>query len=118
MIAEADEWKRNDVKYWDRHYLDWLPRISQGTAFDPPARKTRYIVPIDLPLTDQDACVWPRLLVMVRNEEGKPWHGPYRYLGKTDDEELPYVINGGSDDYIWSQARPATPEEIESMGRK
>ena len=113
--AEADEWRRNDVKYWDGYYLDWRTRLLQGTAFDAAVRKTHYIVPIDPPLTDRDACVWPRILVMVRDHESKPWLGPYRYKGKDDGSAFPFIADSGLDvDRVWKQARRATPEEIEA----
>jgi hypothetical protein len=111
--AEPDEWQRRDVKYWDLYEKDWRPRLSQGTEFDPPVMQTRYIVPIDPPLTDQDACVWPRLLVMVRDIDRYPWIGPYKYLGKTDASYSIDPNNGGCAT-DWKQARPATPAEIEA----
>ena len=113
--AEADEWTRKDVKYWDLYEKDWRPRLSQGTAFDPSGSNTHYIVPIDPPLTDEDACVWPRLLVMVRDHESKPWLGPYCYQGKSDGSAFPFIADSGLDvDRVWKQARRATPEEIEA----
>ena len=111
--ANADEWRRKDVKYWDLNHKDWLWRLSQGIAFDPPVMQTRYIVPIDPPLTDQDAAVWPRLLVMVRDEDRHLWIGPYKYLGKTDASYSIDPNNGGCAT-DWKQARRATPEEIEA----
>ena len=86
---------------------------DQGSPFD--AANTRYIVPIDPPLTDQDACVWPRILVMVRDNEFQPWWGPCPYQGKNDAAEYPFVVNSGKDgDRVWKQARRATPAEIEA----
>ena len=111
--AEPDEWKRTDVKYWSRTFKEWSDRPTQVLAFDPPQAGTIYIVPIDQPLTDQDACVWPRRLVMVRDEDRHPWIGPYKYLGKTDASYSIDPNNGGCAT-DWKQARRATPEEIEA----
>ena len=113
--ANADEWTRTDVKHWDNFFKEWRPRMNQGTAFDPSYCGTRYIIPIDPPLTDKDACVWPRLLVMVRDDDKQEWKGPVCYFGKDDDSDWPFVVffpDRGSEAY--AQARRATPEEIEA----
>lgn len=115
--ANADEWRRKDVKYWDLRHKDWRPRLLQGVAFDPPVMQTRYIVPIDPPLTDEDACVWPRLLVMVRNKFYDTWEGPFQYVGRTNvaDDDIRYSVWDKSGYHRWyTQVRPATPEEIEA----
>ena len=115
-LANADEWTRTDVKFCSSlSAFEWRPRPVQGNPFDGPIHNIRYIVPIDPPLTDQDACVWPRLLVMVRDHESKPWLGPYRYQGKSDDSAFPFIADSGLDvDRVWKQARRATPAEIEA----
>ena len=114
--ATADEWTRNDVQYWDTYRKDWRSRSSQGTAFDPAVMQTRYIVPIDPPLTDKDACVWPRLLVMVRDNDRKPWEGPLELQGVSKHGIFRYATNdpetGVGEAYI--EARRATPAEIEA----
>ena len=113
--AEADEWKRKDVKYWDLYEKGWRPRLSQGTAFDPPVMQTHYIVPVDPPLTDHDACVWPRLRVMVRDESNRDWRGPFEYVCKEDsNSEYSHVVRGQGGRHAWKQARRATPAEIEA----
>jgi hypothetical protein len=113
--AEPDEWQRRDVQFWHETEKSWMERPCMGDPFDPPKCNTRYIVPIDPPLTDEDACVWPRLLVMVRDDEVQPWFGPYQYQGKGDAKEHPFVVNSGKDgDRVWKQARRATTEEIKA----
>lgn len=112
--ANADEWRRRDVKYWDLCHKDWRPRLSQGIAFDPPVMQTRYIVPIDPPLTDEDACVWPRLLVMVRDTSR--WEGPFELQGVSKSGVYRYATNDPRTGICetYRQARRATPEEIEA----
>jgi hypothetical protein len=67
------------------------------------------------PLTDQDACVWPRLLVMVRDEDHEPWRGPVSYLGKSSCQSPRFVVDSKKyGDRVWEQARRATPAEIEA----
>ncbi len=114
--AEPDEWQRRDVKYWDLYEKDWRPRLSQGTEFDPPKFNTRYIVPIDPPLTDEDACVWPRLLVMVRDCESKPWEGPLELQGVSKNGNFRYPTNDPKNGICecYRFARRATPAEIEA----
>ena len=111
--AQKHEYRRNDVQYWEASKSEWRPRPEPGGS--PFYKEIHYIVPIDPPLTDQDACVWPRLRVMVRDHESKPWLGPYRYQGKSDDSAFPFIADSGLDvDRVWKQARRATPEEIEA----
>jgi hypothetical protein len=114
--ANADEWQRKDVKFCSSlSAFEWRLRPAQGIPFDEPIHNVRYIVPIDPPLTDRDACVWPRLLVMVRDADGDDWQGPL-FLLSVNDSSWPfgvackYKIWGGG----WKQARRATPEEIEA----
>ena len=109
--ANADEWRRKDVKLWLQATKEWELRYCQGCPFDKTAE--HYIVPIDPPLTDQDACVVPRLLVMVRDHESDGWFGPYKYLGKSKHGYAVDPDNSGLSP-LWSQARRATPEEIEA----
>jgi hypothetical protein len=113
--ANADDWRRKDVKFWSVNDLQWNDRPAQESKFDAPIHGTRYIVPIDPPLTDEDACVWPRLLVMVRDESDRDWRGPFEYVCKEDcNSEHPYVVRGQEGRHAWKQARRATPEEIEA----
>jgi hypothetical protein len=113
--ANADEWQRKDVQFWHTTEKSWMKRPCMGDPFDPPKCNTHYIVPIDPPLTDRDACVWPRLLVMVRDADGDDWQGPL-FLLSVNDSSWPfgvackYKIWGGG----WKQARRATPAEIEA----
>ncbi len=109
--AEADEWTRKDVKYWDLYEKDWRPRLSQGTAFDPPVMQTHYIVPIDPPLTDQDARDRP--WVMVTDETLGLWVGP-RTLLAAPPKTVRYVVGDSPGVSFWKQARRATPAEIEA----
>jgi hypothetical protein len=110
--ALDNEHCRKDVKLWDKDKKQWAKRLFPSQPF---LNGDRYIVPIDPPLTDHDACVWPRLLVMVRDDELQPWWGPYSYQGKNDAAQYPFVVNSGKDgDRVWKQARRATPEEIEA----
>jgi hypothetical protein len=114
--AEADEWKRTDVKFWKSKDKIWLLRAKSG-PFDEIKTGTRYIVPIDPPLTDEDACVWPRRLVMVRDGKHERWEGPFQYVGKdtASDCTLKYLVWGTDGYHEWyEQARRATPEEIEA----
>jgi hypothetical protein len=116
--AEPDEWQRMDVKFCSSlSAFEWRLRPAQGIPFDKPIHNVRYIVPIDPPLTDHDACVWPRRLVMVRDIDRHPWIGPYKYLGKTDASYSIDPNNGGCAT-DWKQARPATPAEIEAASNK
>lgn len=83
----------------------WKHRTSDGKPY------------VDPPLTDQDACVWPRLLVMVRDKDTEPWRGPFQYVGKdtASDCSLKYMVWGTDGYHEWyEQARRATPEEIEA----
>ena len=59
------------------------------------------------PLTDQDAAVWPRLKVMVRDYSTSKWAGPFDFLGVDDDEE--YLCPNTR----WNFARRCTKEEEE-----
>jgi len=114
--AEPGEWKRKDVKFWSHNSKDWRERSVQGYRFDSPHLGTIYIVPIDPPLTDRDACVWPRLLVMVRDEESKPWRGPVEFHGICPGSGFPFSVMGVHDKLrgIAAYARRATPAEIEA----
>ena len=115
-IAFDYEYDRKDIKIWDFSQKIWVDNLSTGGDFVP---GNIYIVPVDPPLTDEDACVCPRLLVMVRDYSDMPWLGPFQYFGKGDDLAYPFVINGmGKVGNVWKQARRATREEIESMNRK
>jgi len=117
--AEADEWTRRDVKFWLRNVHEvagWQFRLSQGKPFDRAEIGTIYIVPIDPPLTDQDACVWPRLKVMVRDKDDRPWEGPLELQGVSKNGSFRYPTNdpkNGICEY-YRFARRATPEEIEA----
>jgi len=111
-MALDNEHCRKDVKLWDKDKKQWAKRPFPSQPF---LNGDRYIVPIDPPLTDEDACVLPRLKVMVRDDELQPWWGPYPYQGKNDAAEYPFVVNSGKDgDRVWKQARRATPAEIEA----
>jgi hypothetical protein len=114
--ANADEWQRKDVKFCSSlSAFEWRLRPAQGIPFDEPIHNVRYIVPIDQPLTDEDACVWPRLLVMVRDESNRDWRGPFEYVCKEDsNSEYSHVVRGQGGRHAWKQARRATPEEIEA----
>ena len=117
--AEADEWTRNDVQYWDTTEKSWMKRPCMGDPFDSLLCGTRYIVPVDPPLTDQDACVWPRLLVMVRDCNDRDWQGPFEYVCKEDSSsEYLYVVRGNGGRHAWKQARRATPAEIEKASKQ
>jgi hypothetical protein len=105
------------VKFWSVNDLQWNDRPAQESKFDAPIHGTRYIVPIDPPLTDEDACVWPRRLVMVRDGKHERWEGPFQYVGKdtASDCTLKYLVWGTDGYHEWhEQARRATPEEIEA----
>jgi hypothetical protein len=113
------ELTREDLLFWCRDKKVWVGR-SLVTFKIALHKGPFYIVPIDPPLTDQDACVSPRRLVMVRDDESKPWQGPHRYLGRNDEHPFPFVIHSNGDheaEHLWKYARLATPEEIESMNR-
>lgn len=115
--AEADEWTRTDTQYWDIYRKDWRPRSSQGTAFDPVVMKTRYIVPIDPPLTDQDAKARP--LVMVRDAVHNDWVREPKILVSAPPASARYVVVDDVNDKTatsWEHARRATPAEIEAAG--
>ena len=58
-----------------------------------------------IPLTDKDAAVWPRLRIMVRNESGAQWSGPYEFMGVDIDDQ--FVCPSGH----WNFARLCTKEE-------
>ena len=95
--------------YWQEVINKLDDKIKHGTNDGKP-----WVEP-EPPLTDQDACVWPRILVMVRDHESKPWLGPYRYQGKSDGSAFPFIADSGLDvDRVWKQARRATPAEIEA----
>ena len=114
--AEADEWQRRDVQFWHKTEKSWMERPCMGDPFDPPKCNTRYIVPIDPPLTDQDACVWPRRWVMVRDKIDRPWEGPLELQGVSKNGSFRYPTNdpkNGICEY-YRFARRATPEEIEA----
>ena len=109
MLDNEYCWK--DVKLWDKDKKQWAKRIFPSQPF---LNGDRYIVPIDPPLTDEDACVWPRLLVMVRDHETEKFHGPYR-LGMVNQGGWKYtVFIRGDERESFCQARRATPAEIEA----
>jgi len=58
------------------------------------------------PLTDQDADVWPRLKIMVRDHSTAEWQGPFDFLGVADNEEYLCPITS------WSLARRCTDKEL------
>lgn len=100
-------------QYWTGALNSLYDKIKHGTSDGKP-----YVDP-EPPLTDKDACVWPRRWVMVRDNEGQPWFGPYPYQGKDDAAPFPFAVSVGKhSDRLWKQARRATTEEIESMSRK
>ncbi len=108
-----DDYMRDDVKFFSKLHREWKDRskCSPGLRF---FSEYTYIVPVDPPLTDQDACVWPRLLVMVRNRDTEKFHGPYR-LGMVNQGGWKYTVFIKDDErYSFFQARRATPEEIEA----
>ena len=118
-VASEDEYHRSDIKTWegshdgDRGHWRVRPGHKAGKPFNGP--NYLYIVPIEPPLTDQDACVWPRLLVMVRDNECQEWKGPFIYKGKDDDTVYPFVAaSDRGRSRAWTYARRATPEEIEA----
>jgi hypothetical protein len=116
--AEADEWKRTDVKTWEVSHDfsrgNWAVRPSHKVGKPFNTSLDFYIVPIDPPLTDEDACVWPRLLVMVRNHHTEKFHGPYR-LGMVNQDGWKYTVFIKDDERdSFFQARRATPAEIEA----
>ena len=111
IIQGCFDWSDTDegCHFWGRVVELLRSKASNGTSDGKP-----WVEP-EPPLTDEDACVLPRLLVMVRDDELQPWDGPYRYLGKYDDPAFPFVADSGKDgDLVWKQARRATPEEIEA----
>jgi hypothetical protein len=111
-----DDYTRDDVKFWHKTEKSWMERPCMGDPFDPPKCNTRYIVPIDPPLTDQDACVWPRRWVMVRDKIDRPWEGPLELQGVSKNGSFRYPTNdpkNGICEY-YRFARRATPEEIEA----
>ena len=114
-----NDYMRDDVKFLSKQHHEWEDRskCSPGLRF---FSGYTYIVPIEPPLTDQDACVWPRLKVMVRDNESQSWCGPYLYQGKNDDgAKYPFAVNSGKGgDRVWNQARRATPAEIEAASNK
>lgn len=119
--ANPDEWTRRDVKYWDLLQKDWHLRHLQGVEFNLPFMQTRYIVPVDPPLTDQDARTRP--WIMVKNSEEEQWQGPYSYMAK--DERDPnlhyerYLVRRRDGNFEWfCDAREATPEEIKEKLQK
>lgn len=114
-LAEPHEWKREDVKFWWIDQQKWEPRSFPGTKFDDPKEKTIYIVPIPKPLTDEDACVYPRKLVMVRHKDNQPWLGPYSYIGKVNG--LYYTGSENQSASGWYQCREATQTEIEANSK-
>lgn len=111
-LAEPDEYKRGDVLFWWIDYQKWQPRSFQGSPFDDSNEGTIYIVPVNPTLTDKDACVHPRLLLMVRSEDKQPWRGPYPYIGKSNNYY--YVLSDDGLIHGWSQGREATQTEIEN----
>lgn len=113
--AEPDEWKRTDVKCWWPPLEEWRLRTNQGTPFDNPIMRTHYIVPIDPPLTDQDARTRP--WIMVKNSEEGQWQGPYAYMAKDERKQdlhrNRYLVRHRDGNFEWfCDARRATPEEI------
>ena len=58
-----------------------------------------------IPLTDEDAVIWPRLKIMVRDDSRRPWHGPFDFLGV--DTHGKYVCPVSS----WKFARRCTDKE-------
>jgi hypothetical protein len=111
-LAEPDEYKRGDVLFWWIDYSKWEPRTYQGSRFDDPSEKTIYIVPNDTLLTDEDACVFPRKLVMVRQAVKQLWKGPYSYVGR--DAVYYCVLNEHNKLSMFTHIREATQTEIEA----
>ena len=110
--ANVDEWRRTDVMVWSYRTDEWEMRLIQGSKFDPPGGRSIYIVPIDPPLTDEDARERP--WVMVRNSDAEKFRGPYR-LGMVNQAGWKYTVftkNDKRDSFF--QARRATREEIEA----
>ncbi len=64
-----------------------------------------YFLGKEIPLTDEDAVIWPRLKIMVRDDSRRPWHGPFDFLGV--DTHGKYVCPVSS----WKFARRCTDKE-------
>lgn len=110
--ANGDEYKRKDVQCWYVYSKKWRPRMDQGTEFDPPQFSTRYIVPIDPPLADEDARERP--WVMCRNHTGGFWVGPSRLLAGPPTALSWVVVTSGGSILYFDTVRRATHEEIEA----
>ena len=98
--------------YWSKIHQSICDKIWNRTSDGKP------LVEVEPELTDKDACVWPRMLVMVRDSNEGPWAGPYRYLGRHIKYSYPFIVESidGGISYCWKQARPATAEEIKEAG--
>ena len=109
--ANPNEWTRRDVQYWHGGE-GWVLRTLQGSCFD--SCNTVYIVPIDQPLTDQDAKERP--WVMVADERNR-WISVPKILLSAPPASARYVVVDDVKDTVatsWEQARRATAAEIEA----
>lgn len=107
-IADIGDWANTaeGVDYWLKVSTRLRSMAYHGTSDGKPWVEPEPEIVID----DQWAAVWPRRLVMVRDDECKGWEGPY-HLGCvcTGDTEHPFSTVEGE---IYSLCRPCTPDEI------
>ena len=111
--AQKHEYRRNDVQYWEASKSEWRPRPEPGGS--PFYKEIHYIVPIDPPLTDEDAKERP--FVMVRDDVRDGWVSKPKILLSAPPASANYIVVDDANDKIatsWKQARRATPAEIEA----
>ena len=97
MYSDSDQFWRQAVKLL-------TDKVENGTSDGKPW--------VEPELTDKDACVWPRLLVMVRDRDSGPWQGPVHFVAKTDCELCFVTEHDRRGVVCWRYARRATAEEI------
>jgi hypothetical protein len=95
LANSRDEYRREDVKFWNSYANEWQLRVVRGATF---SNEDRYIVPIDRIPTDEEAMTRPR--VMVRNRDDEDWKEAVLY-GVEDQHSYPYLTKHGN----WRQWR-------------
>lgn len=94
--------------FWREVVKSLTDKIKHGTNDGKPW--------VEPELTDEDACVRPRLLVMVRDSQNLPWEGPFYYLAMTGGKLKFVAFDGSKGVMCWPYARRATLEEIKEAG--
>jgi hypothetical protein len=108
-----NDYKRGNAKFLSKLHHQWRDRskCSQGLRF---FSGYTYIVPVDPPLTDQDAKDRP--WVMAKEYVAGSWQGPYRLLVGPPTALSWVVLTSNRTILFFGTVRRATAKEIQQAG--